>query len=129
VGLSTAYGGGRFEFRAVGSSQNVSMVNTVLNTITAESMAVIADQIEGGASAQDAASATLEAHWRCIFNGDNYSDEWLEEAAARGVWYQNPPPHTHTSCIQRCLCPGVLRALHASIQLSRLNKTLDNDGA
>ena len=96
MGLSAAYGGGRFEFRAVGSSQNVSMVNTVLNTITAESMAVIADQIEGGASAQDAASATLEAHWRCIFNGDNYSDEWLEEAAARGVWYQNPPPtHTH----------------------------------
>ena len=94
--MSAAYGGGRFEFRAVGSSQNVSMVNTVLNTITAESMAVIADQIEGGASAQDAASATLEAHWRCIFNGDNYSDEWLEEAAARGVWYQNPPPtHTH----------------------------------
>ena len=82
--MSTAYGGGRFEFRAVGSSQNVSMVNTVLNTITAESMAYLSDQIEGGASAQDAASATLEAHWRCIFNGDNYSDEWLEEV--RRFW-------------------------------------------
>ena len=45
------YGGKRFEFRAVGSSQNVSLVNTVLATTTAESFKVMADEIEGGASA------------------------------------------------------------------------------
>ena len=80
------YGGGRFEFRAVGSSQNVSMVNTVLNTITAESMAVISDAIEGGQSPAEAATAALDEHFKCIFNGDNYSEEWPIEAGKRGVW-------------------------------------------
>merc|ERR1712039_617803 len=45
------YGGGRFEYRAVGSSQNVSMVNTVLNTIVAEKFAEFSDKIEKGESA------------------------------------------------------------------------------
>ena len=80
------YGGGRFEFRAVGSSQNVSMVNTVLNTITAESMSVISDAIEGGQSATEAASAVLKENFRCVFNGNNYSDEWPIEAGKRGIW-------------------------------------------
>jgi glutamine synthetase len=80
------YGGARFEFRAVGSSQNVSMVNTVLNTITAESMSVLSDAIEGGQSPKDAATAMLGEHFKCIFNGDNYSDEWPIEAGKRGVW-------------------------------------------
>ena len=43
------YGGARFEFRAAGSAQNVSIVNTVLNTITAEAFAIVADRIEAGA--------------------------------------------------------------------------------
>ena len=42
------YGGHRFEFRAVGSAQNVSLVNTVLNTITANAFKEVADRIEGG---------------------------------------------------------------------------------
>jgi glutamine synthetase len=80
------YGGKRFEFRAVGSAQNVSMVNTVLATTTAESMKVIADQIEGGADATQVAADTLKENFRCVFNGDNYSEEWPVEAAKRGVW-------------------------------------------
>jgi glutamine synthetase len=80
------YGGKRFEFRAVGSSQNVSMVNTVLATATAESFKLLADAIEAGASPQSVASDTLRDNWRCIFNGDNYSAEWPIEAEKRGVW-------------------------------------------
>jgi glutamine synthetase len=46
---SLTYGGARFEFRAAGSSQNVSMVNVVLNTMAAEAFKIVADRIEAGA--------------------------------------------------------------------------------
>lgn len=80
------YGGARFEFRAVGSSQNVSMVNTVLNTITAEKFGEFADKIEAGASPQEVAKEALEKHWKVIFNGDNYDLANQEELTAKGVW-------------------------------------------
>ena len=80
------YGGHRFEFRAVGSTQNVSMVNTVLCTIFAESFAAFSEQIEGGAKPADVAAKALEDHWKVIFNGNGYSEEWPIEAGKRGVW-------------------------------------------
>jgi len=80
------YGGGRFEFRAVGSSQNVSFVNTVLNTIVAEKFADFADRIENGEKAEAIAREALKKHWKVIFNGDNYCDEAQEELTKRGVW-------------------------------------------
>jgi len=80
------YGGHRFEFRAVGSTQNVSMVNTVLCTIFAESFANFSDQLEKGAKAEDVAAKALEDHWKVIFNGNGYSEEWPIEAGKRGVW-------------------------------------------
>merc|ERR1712113_589287 len=79
------YGGHRFEFRAVGSSQNVSMVNTVLCTIFAESFGAFADAIEKGASPIDVAAKALDTHWKVIFNGNGYSEEWPIEAGKRGV--------------------------------------------
>jgi glutamine synthetase len=80
------YGGHRFEFRAVGSAQNVSMVNTVLCTIFAEAFAEFSTKIEGGAKPTDVAAAALKEHWRVIFNGDGYSEEWPIEAGKRGIW-------------------------------------------
>jgi len=80
------YGGHRFEFRAVGSAQNVSMVNTVLCTIFAESFGLMSDAIEAGKKPADIASGFLNDHWKVIFNGDNYSEEWPIEAGKRGVW-------------------------------------------
>lgn len=80
------YGGGRFEFRAVGSSQNVSMVNTVLNTITAEKFAEFADRIEAGESADAIAREALNKHWKVVFNGDNYCEENQAMLTASGVW-------------------------------------------
>jgi len=80
------YGGHRFEFRAVGSSQNVSMVNTVLCTIFADAFAQFSDKIEAGAKPTDIAAAALDAHWKVIFNGNGYSEEWPIEAGKRGVW-------------------------------------------
>jgi len=79
------YGGHRFEFRAVGSSQNVSMVNTVLCAAIAEQFNLFADAIEGGKKATEVASEALNASWPVIFNGNGYSAEWPVEAEARGL--------------------------------------------
>ena len=80
------YGGARFEFRAVGSSQNVSMVNTVLNTIVAEKFAEFADAIDGGADPMDIAREALNENWKVIFNGNNYDEAMQQELTDRGIW-------------------------------------------
>ena len=80
------YGGARFEFRAVGSSQNVSMVNTVLNTIAAEKFGEFADKIDAGADPVEVAREALNKHWRVIFNGDNYDETSQQMLTDRGVW-------------------------------------------
>jgi glutamine synthetase len=80
------YGGARFEFRAVGSSQNVSLVNTVLNTITADKFAEFADRIEKGEDAAAIARDALKKHWKVIFNGNNYDPANQDMLTNRGVW-------------------------------------------
>mmetsp|Transcript_1685 Transcript_1685/g.4138 ORF Transcript_1685/g.4138 Transcript_1685/m.4138 type:complete len:714 (-) Transcript_1685:115-2256(-) len=80
------YGGARFEFRAVGSAQNVSMVNTVLNTIAAEKFGEFADRIDAGESPADVAREALKKHSKVIFNGDNYDEANQQMLTDRGVW-------------------------------------------
>jgi len=80
------YGGGRFEFRSVGSAQNVSLVNTVLNTIAAEKFAAFAERIEAGENPGDVARASLKKHWKVIFNGDNYDEANQQMLTDSGVW-------------------------------------------
>merc|ERR1712048_1390961 len=80
------YGGARFEFRAVGSSQNVSMVNTVLNTITAEKFGEFSDRIDSGEAPADIAREALKKHWKVIFNGDNYCEDNQQMLTDSGVW-------------------------------------------
>merc|ERR1712194_195517 len=80
------YGGARFEFRAVGSAQNVSLVNTVLNTIAAEKFADFADRIDAGEDAEDVAREALTKHWKVIFNGDNYDEDSQQMLTDSGAW-------------------------------------------
>ncbi|MHC4561234.1 MAG: glutamine synthetase III family protein [Planctomycetota bacterium] len=88
-----AFTGNKFEFRAVGSSQNVAACNTVLNTIVAESLDVIAGKLEkapGGKKGLNEAIEKLLAKMVAefdpvLFDGDNYSDAWHTEAAKRGL--------------------------------------------
>jgi glutamine synthetase len=88
-----AFTGNKFEFRALGSSQSLSLPNTVLNTTVAEAIDDLSDQLEkaisGGASADDAVLSvvkdTYTAHKRIIFDGDNYTEEWHAEAEKRGL--------------------------------------------
>ena len=84
-----AFTGNKFEFRAVGSSDSIAAVNTVLNTIVADAFARAAEELEGAKDFSRALSAwiarTMREHRRIIFNGDGYSSAWVEEAARRGL--------------------------------------------
>ena len=84
-----AFTGNKFEFRMLGSSQNVAMPNIVLNTAVAESFKQFADVLES-AEDFDAAVAklikdTFSAHMRILFDGNGYSKEWEKEAKSRGL--------------------------------------------
>ena len=79
------YGGYRFEFRAVGSSQNVSLVNTVLNAMMANQFKEISDRVEAGESMTAVAKALLKEHFKCIYNGNGYDPEWPDKATKIGV--------------------------------------------
>lgn len=88
-----AFTGNKFEFRAIGSTQSVALPNTVLNTIAAEAIDDLCDQLEeamkGGATLEEALRPVLTksyaAHKRIVFDGDGYSDEWHAEAEERGL--------------------------------------------
>ncbi len=80
------YGGHRFEFRAVGSSQNVSLVNTVLAAISAKSFKEFADAIEAGQTAKAVAQAALKSSWKAVFNGNGYDAANQEMLTKNGVW-------------------------------------------
>jgi glutamine synthetase len=80
------YGGHRFEFRAVGSSQNVSIVNTVLATITAKAFKEFSDAIEAGATPKSVAQKALKENFRAVFNGNNYDPANQQMLTERGNW-------------------------------------------
>jgi glutamine synthetase len=84
-----AFTGNRFEFRMVGSSDNIAAPNTVLNTIMAEAFCDAADALEGAEDFEKACKAYIKnlmtKHRRIVFNGNGYSDEWVKEAARRGL--------------------------------------------
>ena len=74
-----AFTGNKFEFRGVGSSQSIAGPNTVLNSIFADSMEVMADEIDGGKSFETVVKEFITKHRRIIFNGDGYSAKWEEK--------------------------------------------------
>jgi glutamine synthetase len=88
-----AFTGNKFEFRAVGSSQNVAGPNTVLNAIVAESLDYVATNLENAVKGgkdlakaiQDLLPGIIKESKKVIFNGDNYSDDWHKEAEKRGL--------------------------------------------
>ena len=86
-----AFTGNKFEFRAPGSSQSCSEPNVILNTIVAEAFDIIADKLASVPSdkfheeLQKLLQKIVKEHKRVIFNGNGYTDEWVEEAAKRGL--------------------------------------------
>lgn len=84
-----AFTGNKFEFRMVGSSASIADPNIVLNTIVAETLGQAADILEKAddfeLALHDLIKDWVTDHIRIIFNGDGYSDAWVEEAARRGL--------------------------------------------
>ena len=94
-----AFTGNKFEFRMVGSSQNVATANIILNTIVAEELKQFADELEFASSEGSEAfnrdafekalhellARTFREHRRIIFNGNAYDEAWLREAERRGL--------------------------------------------
>ena len=84
-----AFTGNKFEFRMLGSSQNIAMPNVVLNTTVAESFRIFADRLENAedfkAEVKQLLRETFAEHKRIIFDGNGYSEEWEEEAQRRGL--------------------------------------------
>ena len=84
-----AFTGNKFEFRMLGSSTSISGANVVLNTAVAESLRKYADILENAdnfeTSLHELIRSVIKKHKRIIFNGNGYGEEWLKEAAARGL--------------------------------------------
>ena len=137
-----AFTGNKFEFRAVGSTQNVGLPATCLNVAVAESLDALGTELEGrltkGEKLEDAVKAILKAtikkHKRIIFNGNGYSAEWQKEAGKRGLLN-----HKNTvDALPEIVKPEVIKAfekykvltgeeLHArhEISLETYNKTIN----
>ncbi len=84
-----AFTGNKFESRMVGSAQSIAGVNVALNTIAAEALDEIATRLEKSKDKNAEAAAIIREiytkHSRIIFNGNNYSEEWVKEAEKRGL--------------------------------------------
>jgi len=99
-----AFTGNKFEFRAVSSSQSIAYPSAFLNLLMAESLDELADRVEARAPARPAGSAApvesvqavvrelLAAHARIVFTGDNYSEDWRQEAKRRGLLDRRSTP-------------------------------------
>lgn len=84
-----AFTGNKFEFRMLGSTFSIAGPNIVLNTIVAEELKQFADTLENSNNFDDDLNnlikTTIKDHKRIIFNGNNYSNDWVEEAEKRGL--------------------------------------------
>jgi glutamine synthetase len=84
-----AFTGNKFEFRMVGSSASIAEPNTALNTIAAEILSRIATRLEKAkdidTEVQTIITEIVKKHKRIIFNGNNYTDEWVKDAEKRGL--------------------------------------------
>lgn len=88
-----AFTGAKFEFRAAGSNMSLAGPNIILNTIVAEALDEICTILEAdkkakkdfNASVQKLLQGIIKKHKRIIFNGDNYTQDWVKEAKKRGL--------------------------------------------
>ena len=84
-----AFTGNKFEFRMLGSAFSIAGANIVLNTIVAEELSQFADILENSSNFDEDLNTliknTIKSHNKIIFNGNNYSNDWVKEAEKRGL--------------------------------------------
>ena len=93
-----AFTGNKFEFRMLGSSASVADPNIILNTAVAEALHQFSEKLEGvpadkmEGAVHELLKSTIISHKRIIFNGNGYTDEWIEEAEKRGLYNLKSTP-------------------------------------
>ena len=93
-----AFTGNKFEFRMLGSAASVANPNIVLNTAVAEALDQFAKELDGVApedmehAVHELIKRAIKKHKRVIFNGNGYTDEWIEEAKKRGLYNLKSTP-------------------------------------
>ena len=93
-----AFTGNKFEFRMLGSAASVANPNIVLNTAVAEALDQFAKELDGVApedmehAVHELIKRAIKKHKRVIFNGNGYTDEWIEEAEKRGLYNLKSTP-------------------------------------
>ncbi|WP_186834232.1 glutamine synthetase III [Ruminococcus sp. JE7B6] len=100
-----AFTGNKFEFRALGSALNIGCPNYMLNTMVAEELSQFYVELKGAENINIAVRSlvrnVLTEHQRIIFNGDNYADEWVEEAQKRGLYNLKSLPDAFAHFLDR----------------------------
>lgn len=91
-----AYTGNKFEFRMPGSSLAIAEPNIVINTVVSESLYAFCDYFEKEGTSEESVDKLIKdifvKHQRILFNGNNYSKEWVEEAQKRGLSFHRTTP-------------------------------------
>ena len=93
-----AFTGNKFEFRMLGSSASVATPNIILNTAVAEALSQFAKELEGTApedmehAVHELIKRAIKKHKKVIFNGNGYTEEWVEEAQKRGLYNLESTP-------------------------------------
>ena len=100
-----AFTGNKFEFRALGSALNIGCPNYMLNTMVAEQLSQfyveLKDAEDMTAAVKSLVKNVLTEHRRIIFNGDNYTDEWVAEAKKRGLLNLKSMPEAFSHFLNR----------------------------
>ncbi len=100
-----AFTGNKFEFRALGSSLNIGCPNYMLNTMIAEELSQFYVELKDAENIDTAVRSlvknVLTEHKRIIFNGDNYTDAWVEEAKRRGLYNLKSLPEAFSHFLDR----------------------------
>ena len=114
-----AFTGNKFELRMVGSSMSIADPNTVLNTIVADALGEMADELERSTDFENDVCAliskTIREHRRVIFAGDGYANEWVEEAKKRGL----PNKESFVDAIEALKFDNTVRVFEKHKVLSR----------
>ena len=99
-----AFTGNKFEFRMLGSAASVANPNIVLNTAVAEALDQFAKELDGVApedmehAVHELIKRAIKKHKRVIFNGNGYTDEWIEEAEKRRLYRHRSLPRMLSQC-------------------------------
>ena len=127
-----AFTGNKFEFRMLGSSFSVAEPNTVLNTVVAKELRGFYERLKDAEdfnkAVSDLVKETYINHRRIVFNGNNYSAEWVEEARRRGLMnLPTSPDAFDTLCSPKNIALFSEFGIYSSVELHSRYEILNDE--